>query len=269
MLVNDSFIKRVENYENTAEHNEKLHAEFEQLVQTIPFLAQHRKYVETHKLGFGDTAFHYMWYLIIQHLAEQSSNLKFVEIGVFKGQVISLWALIAAKLNLQLSLTGISPLKGNSLPPSKWVKIWKTLTDPKFRQELKSGNFYPEEDYRAIIAGLFETFHLPFSEIRLIEGYSNDVNVLETVKNEKFSLIYIDGDHTFEGATEDIKNYCPLIEENGFLVMDDASFYLPGTSFWKGHESVSRACEIIPSFGFTNILNVGHNRVYQKVNGSS
>ncbi len=47
--------------------------------------------------------------------------------------------------------------------------------------------------------------------------------------------------------------------------MDDASWYLEGTTFWKGHEEVSRAAEIIEDLWFKNILNIGHNRVYQKI----
>jgi hypothetical protein len=49
--------------------------------------------------------------------------------------------------------------------------------------------------------------------------------------------------------------------------MDDASFNLPGAEnneYWKGHKSVSDACDIIPDLGFKNVLNVGHNRIYQK-----
>jgi hypothetical protein len=265
MSSTDSFIKRVEAYENTAEHNEKLHTEFSQLTKTIPFIYQHRNYVETNDLGFGDPAFHYMWYLLIQHVSENFPHPRFLEIGVFKGQVISLWELIASKLNLELSITGISPLKGNPLPKLKWTRRLKTLLSSQFRKELKSANFYPQEDYRAIIADFFEAFNLQFSKVRLIEGYSNNAEVIETVKLEKFSVIYIDGDHTFEGVTEDIKNYSLLVENKGFLIMDDASYYIPGSSFWKGHETVSRACEIIPSLGFINVLNVGHNRIYQKV----
>jgi predicted O-methyltransferase YrrM len=139
------------------------------------------------------------------------------------------------------------------------------LTSPSFRRDLESGNFYPEEDYYAIIKNLIQAFDLEFSRIRLIKGYSNDPDVLKAIETEKFALIYIDGDHTFEAVIQDIKNYGVHVAPNGFLVMDDASYYLPGDAFWKGHETVSRACEIIPSLGFINVLNVGHNRIYQKV----
>lgn len=265
MYTNDTFLKRIEAYQNTTEFNNKIHAEFMQIVQLIPFLAEHRKHIEVNELGFGDTAFHYMWYLLIQHVAKVFSHPKLLEIGVFKGQVISLWSLIAIQLSFELSITGISPFKGNAIPELKWARRLKTLVSSQFRKDLASGNFYQKDDYRSIVEKLFDEFELPNSNLRLIEGYSNNSQVLDTVKNENFSLIYIDGDHTFDGVIEDIKNYCPLIDLNGFLVMDDASFYIPGNKFWKGHESVSRACEIIPSFGFKNVLNIGHNRIYQKV----
>lgn len=267
MLFTDNFFERMKTYENTAEQNDRIHQEFTQIVQekNIPWLTEHRKYVETNRLGFGDAAFHYMWYLLIQHITKHFSSPKVLEIGVYKGQVISLWLLIANQLKLDLEITGISPLKGNPIPRSGWLKLWKILTSPSYRKDRNSGNFYPEEDYRAIIENLFKAFALDFSRVRLIEGYSNTPNVLKAVEPENYALIYIDGDHTFEGVTQDIINYSSHVLPNGFLVMDDASYYLPGNDFWKGHEKVSRACEMIPSLGFMNVLNIGHNRIYQKV----
>ncbi len=46
--------------------------------------------------------------------------------------------------------------------------------------------------------------------------------------------------------------------------MDDAGFHLPGTTFWKGYETVARACENLSELGFSNVLNVGHNRVFER-----
>ncbi len=93
---------------------------------------------------------------------------------------------------------------------------------------------------------------------------ANDPQIL-ALQDQQFSLIYSDGDHTFEGVIEDLHNYSDRVAPNGFLVMDDASYYLPGQSFWKGHETVSCACNRIPDLGFINVLNVGHNRIDQKV----
>ena len=200
-----------------------------------------------------------MWYLLIQDISAKYTNPKVLEIGVYKGQILSAWALIAKHLGINLSITGITPLSGNP-----WYKKLGSLNLADFIKDWQSGNFYHDKNYSKIIENAFSIFELDFPSVRVIKGYSSDVSVLNTIKNEQFHLIYIDGDHRFESVIEDIKNYSPQIIPNGFLVMDDASWFLPGSSYHKGHKAVSEACEIIPSMGFTNVLNIGHNRVYQK-----
>ena len=37
----------------------------------------------------------------------------------------------------------------------------------------------------------------------------------------KFDLIFIDGDHSYEGCLSDMKDYMPMLEEGGYLVMHD------------------------------------------------
>ncbi len=262
----DSLEARISNYCDTLEHNDTVHLEFTRLVETLPFLLRHRRHIEANRLGFGDAAFHYLWYLIIQQIAAKCDQPKLLEIGVYKGQVISLWQLLAAELQLNLDISAISPLEGNPLPQSPWVRRWQQLVKPALRWDIDAGNIYPDDDYRLCIEQLFREFHLDLSKIQLTQGYSNDSAIIETYRDRSFSLIYIDGDHTYEGVKSDIENYAPLVEEHGFLVMDDASYYRPGSVFWKGHEPVSRACELLlPMMGFANVLNVGHNRVYQRV----
>jgi predicted O-methyltransferase YrrM len=94
---------------------------------------------------------------------------------------------------------------------------------------------------------------------------SNEPKVIEQVKEKKFDVIYIDGDHSYQAVIHDIQTYSPMLSENGFLVMDDASNLIPGSVFWKGRPEVSKACEIIYDLGFENVLNVGHNRIFQKI----
>ena len=67
----------------------------------------------------------------------------------------------------------------------------------------------------------------------------------------------------YEVVNSDIRLYAPLVEPGGYLVMDDAAAFLPGT-FWKGFEGVARACMVLPSMGFTNVLNIGHNCIFCK-----
>ena len=112
---------------------------------------------------------------------------------------------------------------------------------------------------------LFARFNLDFQSVRWIRGYSQDPAVLAAVAADQFHIVYIDGDHAYEAARTDIASYAPKIARGGWLVMDDASFDLPGKAFWKGYETVARACRQLPEMGFKNVLNVGHNRVFEKV----
>ena len=40
----------------------------------------------------------------------------------------------------------------------------------------------------------------------------------------RFGLIHIDGNHDTSFVMEDIKNYVPLLDKNGFVVLDDVSW---------------------------------------------
>lgn len=84
------------------------------------------------------------------------------------------------------------------------------------------------------------------------------------MRGDPFHVIYIDGGHTYEAASADIANFGPKVAAGAWLVMDDAAHDLPGTVFWKGHESVSRACRHLPELGFKNVLNAGHHRIFEK-----
>ncbi len=218
-----------------------------------------------HNLGFGDRAFAYMWYLLLKHLKEDRQVINAMEIGVFKGQVISLWALISKKENININIIAISPLAGKPRNKNKLVVIYKYITSRAYRQDFKAGNFYENADYLNCIKNLFSRFALDFSGINLIKGFSNDANVLEKLKTAKLDLVYIDGDHSYRGTLADINNYSDKINRGGFLIIDDGSCNIPGNVFWKGHQSVSDACELIDKNTFVNMLNVGHNRVYQKI----
>ena len=44
--MEDGILDRIRRYENTAEHNEALYAEFKQMTDTIPWLKNHRDMVE-------------------------------------------------------------------------------------------------------------------------------------------------------------------------------------------------------------------------------
>ncbi len=259
------FLSRIRSYRPTAEHNDRLFAEFTAMTWADPDLARHRRHVEANQLGFGDPAFHALWAHLLATAHFRFGPIDALEIGVFKGQVISLWALLARIHRWPICIHAITPLAGQPMPRFGW---WRSLCyrlSPRFRERVASGDFYAVEDYAAIVRAHFATHGLDFNEVRLIRGLSTAPEVRQAVINDRYHLVYIDGDHTYSGASADIRNYAPKIVTGGWLVMDDAAFDQPGTSFWKGYETVARACLLLPALGFKNVINVGHNRVFERV----
>lgn len=255
----------IDKYDNTEDNNNQLYKEFTKNTNEVDYLKKHRDYIENENLGFGERAFQFMWYTILLDLAKKNKKIDALEIGVFKGQIISLWALIASKEKINICINGITPLKGNPKPKNKLFLRIKQLFSKKTLEDLKFGNFYENENFEMIIKNLFDEFDLEFDKINLCKGLSTDKNILETFESKKFDIIYIDGDHSFEGTKFDIENYSNLINMGGYLVMDDSACNIPGSVYWKGHQSVSDACEFINKETFRNILNIGHNRIYKRV----
>jgi hypothetical protein len=262
--VNIDFRSLVSEYRNTADHNDDVYRAMTEATWADNTLAEHRKYIEANRLGFGDPAFHFMWRMILNEVATRFTEVRVLEIGVYKGQVISLWALVSRLDAIKLKVEAVTPLEGQPNKIRGLRQRLRYLIDAKFREDLRNGNFYEEDDYSSLIDGLFRHFDLDLSKVSLHRGYSTDPGIIADLGSRQFQLIYVDGDHSYEGALHDFKTFGPMITKGGFLVADDAGCALPGTSFWKGHEAVSRAAEILPSLGFVNILNVGHNRIYER-----
>ena len=62
------------------------------------WLRSRRSYFKQENRGFGEDSFHSYWLSLI----ETYKPLRLLEIGVYRGQIISLWALIAKKLNMNI-----------------------------------------------------------------------------------------------------------------------------------------------------------------------
>jgi FkbM family methyltransferase len=241
---------------STAAENDADFARFHQTVESVRFLRQHRDLIEMNQFGFGERAFHAMWLELIRDRAAACPNrpLDLLEIGVFKGQTISLWALIGRLLRLPLAIDAAGPLTGEG------------PTDPVARAaayRCGEGNIVPPDDYPALIADLFARCALDLGAIRFLRGLSQQPEIIAAAK-PAYDLIYIDGDHAEASVRADLANYAHRLRPGGFLVLDDAALFLEG-SFWKGFEGPSKAAEDVPAMGFRNVLNVGHNRVFQRV----
>ncbi len=61
---------------------------------------------------------------------------------------------------------------------------------------------------------------LPYrKEISTLKGYS--YNIIDLLKNKKVDLLWIDGDHSYEGVKQDIKDWLPLVPNGGFVIFHD------------------------------------------------
>lgn len=237
-----------EAYRNEAGVHAEILRDFLAAMNADPVLREHRDFVEANAHGFGDREFHWMWKLVVDAMPPQWS---FLEIGVYKGQVLSLVQLISQQQDKQCKACGITPLDNSG--------------DAVSNYELNEG-----EDYYSLIRRIHERFRIAsWPAAKLIRGFSNDADVVRMARsNAYYDVIYIDGCHDYEVVVSDINYYAPMVRPGGYLVCDDASALLqmPGGRY-IGWEPVSRAVRdaLEPRADFQHLFAVGHNRIWQRI----
>jgi cephalosporin hydroxylase len=79
--------------------------------------------------------------------------------------------------------------------------------------------------YASWKAALYRSFARPGQEIHLLRGDSHDPStakrVTERLGNEPVDLLFIDGDHTYEGVKADFETYSPLVRSGGLIAFHD------------------------------------------------
>jgi hypothetical protein len=206
-------------------------------------LKQHKIFFSKEKRGFGEEAFHTMWFLLYKKFEFKN----FLEIGVYRGQVMSLISLLAKIENKEIEIYGISPFNKSGDTVSSYLDI----------------------DYIEDIHKNFAEFNL--TKPTLVNSYSTDEKALDLIKSKIWECIYIDGSHDYEIVLQDWKICSQNIKIDGIIIMDDSSLYtnFQNLSFaFKGHPGPSKVSDEVAkeSINFKEILRVGHNRVFQRVN---
>src|SRR4030095_11685340 len=69
------------------------------------FVREHRRYFTAEQRGFGEDAFHTMWYVLFEEFRPASA----LEIGVYRGQTITLWKLLSRYFGFSCRVGCISP----------------------------------------------------------------------------------------------------------------------------------------------------------------
>jgi len=169
----------------------------------------------------------------------------FLEIGVYRGQVLSLVSLLQGILRIEGSVTGISPF----LPSGDSVSRYRS-----------------DVEYRDDTITNFQYFNLPNPE--LIKAFSTDQSASDKIRSRKWDAIYIDGNHDYEVAKQDWEICAQNLNLGGIIVLDDSALnteYRPPAFATGGHAGPSQLAQEVDSSRFNEILRVGHNRVFQRI----
>jgi len=69
---------------------------------------------------------------------------------------------------------------------------------------------------------------------KMYVGNSHNEAIFEKVKDIEFDLMFIDGDHSYDGVKKDFEMYVPLLKDNGLVLMHDTVNNREGVKdFWK------------------------------------
>lgn len=204
-------------------------------------LRNHRLYFATNGRGFGEDAFHVLWWMLLKELRPKT----FLEIGVYRGQVLSLVSLLNQIFKTDGSVTGISPF----LPAGDAVSRYRSDID------------YLEDTQKN-----FRHFGLPQPE--LIKAFSTEPTAINKIQSQSWDAIYIDGNHDYEVAKQDWEICAQNLNHGGIIVLDDSALnteYRPPAFATGGHQGPSQLAQEYDSSRFKEILRVGHNRVFQRI----
>jgi predicted O-methyltransferase YrrM len=130
-------------------------------------------------------------YMLIDYLNDIyfKKNINYLEIGTFKGASISLC--IQNKVNV--NYVGIDLF-----------------------EHCEGGHKYSIENVKTNI----NKYNIHNHKINLITGNSTHENTYNQI-NELYDIIFIDGDHSYNGVIKDFNIYSKFINKKGFIVFDD------------------------------------------------
>jgi len=204
-------------------------------------LVEHRLYYRQDQRSFGEDAFHSLWYQLYINFQPR----RVLEIGLYRGQTISLWTLLARHFHRNCSVHGISPLTPAGDSDTAYLKT---------------------VDYEQDIKSHFEHFQLPLPN--LCRAYSTDPAAHALIASGDWDWIYIDGNHDYDIAKQDWTHCRMAVKPGGLIIFDDAALetgYKNPSFAFPGHPGPSRLIREIDPAQFREIVAVGHNRVFQKI----
>lgn len=228
------------NQKNLPDKNHIIYNEFNKKIQTNEIFYEHFNKTQ----GYGELPFSWNWHLIVKSIEK---DFNFLEVGVYKGRLLTLISLLSKIHNKNCKIVGVTPLEN---------------IGDKY-------SVYDNDNYFLAIKNGFENLNLSMENVNIIKGLSQDEEVLKKLNEmNKFNIIFIDGSHDYEVVCSDIINYIPFLKEGGYFVMDDSSLYIenPGGLF-KGHPDVGKAIIDVleKDTRMKELYACGHNRIWKKL----
>lgn len=151
-------------------------------------------------------------------------NCKILEIGVAEGNTLK----SLLEINNTLEYTGVDP----------WIWSIELTRPPHGLKQLKS-----QDDIDGWYHKVLDIIK-PFSNrAKVIRGFSK--NIIPTL-SEKFDVIHIDGDHTYDGCKWDLDNTLPLLKDGGTIVVDDVRTWDGVTQAWKEFKEQYPHIKVLP-----------------------
>lgn len=203
---------------------------------------EHRAYFATGQRGFGEDAFHAMWYLLFEHFRPANA----LEIGVYRGQTITLMKLLSRQFNFQCDIGCVSPLGASGDPVSNYGK--------------KGIDYYQD------VVGSHKRFDLPLPEF--CRAFSTSEEGIRFIGSRPWHMIFIDGNHDYAVAKSDWDQCARSLAPDGIIVMDDSALHTdfrPPAFSTAGEPGPSQVVREIDARRFKEIFGVGHNRVFQRI----
>jgi hypothetical protein len=202
-------------------------------------MREHRRYFASHRRGFGEDAFHSMWFLLFQEIRPASA----LEIGVYRGQTITLWKLLSHYFGFECHVGCVSP--------------FTTAGDTVSRYE-------EQIDYQKDTVRNHQHFGLNLPEICPYDSTTPEAQ--RFISGRRWDVIYIDGNHNYSVARQDWDLCAAALAPRGVIVLDDSALgteYSPPCFATAGHPGPSQVASEIELPRFEEIISVGHNRAFQ------
>jgi hypothetical protein len=259
----DEFASYYATHGDTEATHQFIWHDFERRFRQNPMLVEQRA---QHTYGMGYNQFSWMWHLIVESLPARFS---FLEIGVYRGQVIQLIALLAKMSYKQAKVVGCSTFDGRDIEPKN---------DGSWGDDRSQSKDF---DYVVDVRAAFARMELP--QPHLVRGDSTDSETIAEVRKlGPYDVVFIDGGHTEQIVRSDLACYGRMVKPGGLLVMDDAScsLKLPSEPYiWPGVWSVANVVDkMLPPLGpnvwpdhdlqpirWVHLGAVAHDRIWRRM----